>query len=118
MISITEEDNEYLTREITNTSTNKRTHLPHGSGIDADYSVEEKDSKYIVENEYHCMDEYGGYDGWIPFQLIIPKNDPTNFKLHFTNLNSAGWYRVYKYQLRPYLEDLYAMTLTELEEDQ
>lgn len=114
MISITEEDNNYLTREIINTSTNKRTHLPHGSGIDADYIIKEQDNKYIVENEYHCMDENGSYDGWIPFQLIIPKNDPLSFKLHFINLNGAGWYRVYKYQIRPYLEDLYTTILADL----
>ncbi|MFO7891974.1 MAG: hypothetical protein R6V04_16730 [bacterium] len=118
MISITQEDNDYLTREIINTTNNKRTHLPHGSGIDADYSIEETANTYIVENQYHCMNENGFYDGWIPFQLIIPKNDPQSFKLHFINLNGAGWYRVYKYQLRLYLEDLYAMTLSDLEEDQ
>ena len=114
-LKIDTEENQYLTLDISNLDNGKIGSLPHGSGIDADYSVEEKKDVYIVTNEYHCMNESGYYDGWIPFKLIIPKKNPTDFKLQFTGLNGAGWYRVYKYMLRDYLEELYASCLGELE---
>jgi len=113
-IKISEEDNSYLTREVIDTDTGKKIDLPHGSGIDADWFIEDKENTYHCFNQFHCMDENGFYDGWIPFQLVLPKNNPKDFKLHFNGLNGRGWYRVYRYNLREYLEDLFAFELGEL----
>lgn len=58
------------------------------------------------------MDEMGGYDGWQYFYLIVPKNDPEDFRLHFID----NQYLARKYMLRDYLEDLFMYTMFELKE--
>ena len=46
--------------------------LPHGGGIDADWNIEFlKNGNIVCHNSYHCMDTYGGYDGWIDFKVKI-----------------------------------------------
>jgi hypothetical protein len=112
-LKIRDEENGYGTREIVDRDTGKQTSLPHGSGIDATWEVERTKNHIICRNSYHCMDEYGYYDGWIDFSLKIPKKNPEDFDLHF-HTDSAGWYRVGKYMLRQYLEDLFAGTFEEL----
>lgn len=44
--------------------------LPHGSGIDADWTLGEVTDKDVTFcNSYHTMDEWGGYDGWLDFAV-------------------------------------------------
>lgn len=46
--------------------------LPHGSGIDGDWTVEtKKNGSMFFYNEYHRMNDAGYYDGWIPFTLRV-----------------------------------------------
>ena len=49
-------------------------YLPRGSGIDCDvkldFDMSSKD-RLIFYSSFHCMDEYGGYDGWIDFRVIV-----------------------------------------------
>jgi hypothetical protein len=90
--------------------------LPHGSGIDSDWVIEAGDNgKIYAYNSYHCMDEYGFYDGWLDFYLIIPDDNLIDFKLKFQGLNHNGYYRVNKYMLRDYLVDLFASFFNDLE---
>lgn len=81
--------------------------LPHGSGIDGDWHIEEKGNNIYAGNSYHCMDDVGYYVGWQDFYLIIPKSNPKNFKLHF----KGDQYLARKYMLRDYLEDTFAYAL-------
>ena len=81
--------------------------LPHGSGIDADWTIEYRGDYIIARNSYHCMDEYGFYDGWQDFSIVIEKDEykgkyQNNIRLHFHN----GHYKADKYMLRDYLEDI------------
>lgn len=48
--------------------------LPHGSGIDAEWRYDAADyPQFITAScEFHAMDEYGGYVGWVPFHVTIP----------------------------------------------
>ena len=85
---------------------------PHGSGIDYDYNSvrvehysKDNENKIIFENAYHCMNENGFYDGILPFRVIIGQNITPVIK--FVGLNSSGWDRVKKYDVRHYLEDIY-----------
>lgn len=78
--------------------------LPHGSGIDYDWTIEEKKGKIICHNAWHYMNEQGFYDGILPFRIVITKDD---INLHFEGLNGDGWYRVRKGYIRQYLEDLF-----------
>lgn len=84
--------------------------LPHGSGIDADWTINEKNDKILACNSYHAMDSVGYYIGWQEFCLKIPKKKPKDFKLNFT-----GDRRILKRQpfLREYLEDTIALSLEE-----
>lgn len=46
--------------------------LPHGSGIDCDWSWKESEGECLmIYNEYHAMDANGYYCGYIPFGVII-----------------------------------------------
>ena len=85
------------------TSEELRGTLPHGSGIDCDWEIDDKGDKLIASNSYHCMDDVGFYDGWADFTLHIPKSKPLDFKLHFNG--QVAQYLNRKYMLRDYLED-------------
>ena len=87
--------------------------LPHGSGIDADYTIEETDNKYIVYNSYHYMNDVGYYMGWIDFKIVIPKNNPEDFKLTFQT-DSTQYYWINGMGLRDYLEELYAEVIRDI----
>jgi len=84
--------------------------LPHGSGINAEWTVEEKNDRILACNSYETMDEHGFYDRWQDFCLSIPKTRPSEFKLHFTGDRSA--LRRYPW-LRDYLEETIALSLEE-----
>lgn len=85
--------------------------LPHGSGINGDWNVYEKDGKIIAENYYDTMTETGFYDRPAYFRIIIDKNNPKDFKLQFTDKTSQ--YLNTKYMLIDYLEDTVHNSLEE-----
>lgn len=54
--------------------------LPHGSGIDGNWSVHVRgNGSVVVGGEYHHMNENGFYDGW------------SGFKLHMSRLEKDVW---------------------------
>jgi hypothetical protein len=77
--------------------------LPHGSGINGDWNIEENDKRIKASNYYEPMNEVGFYDGIAYFTLYIPINEPDKFTLHFNDKRSQYYNR--KYSLRDYLED-------------
>ena len=87
--------------------------LPHGSGINADWHIEDKGSYFRADNSYNAMNEDGFYIGWQDFYLIIPKKNPDDFRLHFT-----GDRRILKtttgYMLRDYLDETFAYAIGEM----
>ena len=80
--------------------------LSHGSGINGDWFIEDHGSYIGCYNLFETMNENGYYDGVVDFQLIIPKKNPEEFKLHFQGRRSH--YYANKYMLRDYLEDCFA----------
>ena len=87
--------------------------LPHGSGINGEWQIEEKKDKFLAINYYETMDEWGFYDGIANFTLVIPKLNPNDFLLHFNGSHSQ--YQNRKYLLREYLEDIFAYALSQVE---
>lgn len=77
--------------------------LSHGSGINADWYVEDKGTYFRASNSFQCMNDMGFYVGWQDFSLIIPKKKPRDFKLHF----HGSQYLARRYMLRDYLEDIF-----------
>jgi hypothetical protein len=57
--------------------------LPEGSGFDSKWTISEKSGIYTCKSEYHCLNERGFYDGFLPFVVIIDSRNPIDFKLHF-----------------------------------
>jgi len=51
------------------------------------------------------MNDAGMYDGIIPFRVVI--NEQYEAYIRFRGLTSAGKWRARKYDLRPYLEEVY-----------
>ena len=48
--------------------------LPHGSGIDCGSRIARdnfSDSQFIIDADYHYMDDNGYYAGWFTFQITI-----------------------------------------------
>jgi hypothetical protein len=77
--------------------------LPHGSGIDCKWEVEEFKPSILCKNSYHVMDENGYYDGYIDFSVRIPKHEPLDFEVHFAT--SSGRTHAKDLGLVEYLED-------------
>jgi len=77
--------------------------LPHGSGIDAEWSIALRRDKIVCHNSYHVMSDRGFYVGWAEFDVHIPDRHPTDFALHF--LGRRAQYLARYYDLRSYLED-------------
>jgi len=84
--------------------------LPHGSGIDCDWFCEKNGAgKVVCYNSYHCMDEFGYYDGYADFSVRWVAGKEKDFRLMFHGVN--GQYLDRKYQLREYLEDTFYYNL-------
>lgn len=90
--------------------------LPHGSGIDADWTAEIlKNGKFRFYNSYHCMNENGFYDGWVDFCLTIDpftKHPERDFRLSF--LGSFSQYKAQRHYIRDYLEQTFYDGLQEI----
>lgn len=86
--------------------------LPHGSGIDCKWEIEDMGKYFKCLNSFHCMNEHGMYCGYADFTLIIPKKNPLEFRLHFNGKDSA--YLNERYMLRDYLEDTFHYAIDDL----
>jgi len=52
--------------------------LPHGSGIDAQWTIDElKNGNLVASCAFHGMDEHGYYDGWQEFKVTIFPQQPS-----------------------------------------
>ena len=79
--------------------------LPHGSGIDYNWEyIEHRNGKVTFKNWYHSMDEWGGYDGIMPFKFTVFYNhikDQFDFNRIVCNENTRKSF----FGLKEYLED-------------
>jgi hypothetical protein len=106
--------------------------LPHGSGIDADWSFNVlKNGNVELYCSYHGMDEHGFYDGWQDFkvrlfrhtknklnqlrdgrQQVLYKVGDWDFSVHFTGYRNAR-NRSWGYGLLDYLGETIHYALSE-----
>ncbi len=92
--------------------------MPHGSGIDYDYSWTKSNGKLILHNAFHNMDEMGGYDGLSNFKVhLIFRNDGEWIldKIRFAqSITEPATYRKYSDStLRDYLYDTFQWSIDE-----
>jgi len=75
----------------------------HGSGIDSDWKQSKSKNYLNLHNSFHCIDEYGYYEGWQDFTVKFPVNGLVqDFKLVF----NANQYLAKKHMLKSYLADI------------
>ena len=79
-------------------------YLPSGSGFDTTWEVEYKGKYLKLISSYHVMNNNGYYVGWADFSVIIPLDNPLDFRLHFHGERSH--YLNKQYLLRDYIEDM------------
>ncbi len=81
----------------------------HGSGLDGTaelhLGLHYKRHSFIVKHSFHCIDEKGFYCRWSDFTLIVPLDNPFDFKIKFNGKVST--YLGIKYGLREFLEQLF-----------
>jgi len=54
--------------------------LPHGSGIDAQWYVNQRSKNvFVFHNSYHKMNENGMYNGWADFAVVISRAQKSQF---------------------------------------
>ena len=79
--------------------------LPHGSGIDADWTIDRQENgKYVCCNSYHMMNEHGYYVGWQNFTVKLDSDG----KLLDVQLNGGHSYQARQSMLLDYLNDTFA----------
>ena len=84
--------------------------LPHGSGINFDYEIEQKGKRIYIRNAWDYMDEFGFYDCILHF-VVCYENGCFKY-LHFEGCNRTQYRKIENAGLRDYLEIMF----TELEE--
>ena len=93
----------------------EKNNLPSGSGIDSGTQFDfdkSTDNKLVLNSSYHCMDEFGYYDGWIDFTVTVKPS-----LIHGLDINISGRFsdRNGKYaDLKDYLLDTFYTALTEI----
>ena len=78
----------------------------HGSGIDADWHINQNRNNILLSNSLHLMDEWGGYDGWADFTIRLSKKTGEVVSWSFCNMK-PGFYRKYNWAYRDYFNDLF-----------
>ena len=79
--------------------------LPHGSGINFDYEIEQKGKRIYIRNAWDYMDEYGRYDEVFPF-VVCYENGSFKY-LHFLGCTRSQYRKIEYAGLRDYLEMLF-----------
>lgn len=57
--------------------------LPHGSGIDGDWTISPAGTNVEASNYYHAMNGAGFYCGYLHFTVTIPVADPSAFTVEW-----------------------------------
>ena len=76
--------------------------LPHGSGINYDYEIEQKGKRIYIRNAWDYMDENGFYDDVFPF-VVCYENGRFKY-LHFLGCTRSQYRKIEYAGLRDYLE--------------
>ena len=87
--------------------------LPHGSGIDSAWEFQvRKNGNVVCKNSFHAMDEYGGYDSYMPFNFTVYYDDINN-RLVFNHLVCNESRRKSHLGLKDHLESIIDYALEE-----
>ena len=76
--------------------------LPHGSGINYDYEIEQKGKRIYIRNAWDYMDEFGYYDD--VFNFVVCFENGVFKYLHFLGCTRTQYRKIEYAGLRDYLE--------------
>ena len=77
--------------------------LPHGSGINDDWDICNRENFWECKNFWDCINNDGYYDGFIDFTVRIYKNENREFRIFINGNRSHNKNK--KYHIKEYLED-------------
>lgn len=83
--------------------------LPSGSGFDSKPEIDLDKStadRLVINGSFHTMDEYGGYSGWVDFQVIVMPSLAFGADIKVKGKMTAD--------LREYIGEVYQACLTEI----
>lgn len=87
-------------------------YLPSGSGFDSGESIDEasKPKKIIINGKFHVMDEFGMYDGFAEYKIIITPS--LVYEIDLKLIGSTSWPKRMSYAgLKDYILEVYQGTL-------
>ena len=79
--------------------------LPHGSGINFDYEIEQKGKRIYIRNAWDYIGEFGLYNDVFPF-VVCYENKRFKY-LHFKNCSRKQYKKIEYTGLRDYLEGVF-----------
>lgn len=77
--------------------------LPHGSGLDGEWGWDDDkshDECVVLRMSFHTMDQWGGYDRWVDFRVVVVASLVFGF-----NLRIVGNFGKYQ-DVKEYLYDI------------
>jgi GTPase SAR1 family protein len=77
--------------------------LPHGSGINGDWDICNRENFWECKNYWDCINNNGYHDGFINFTVRIYKNENREFRIFINGNRSHDKNK--KYDIKGYLED-------------
>jgi len=82
-----------------------KNHLPHGSGIDAEVTLDDSShaEKIVICFEYHHMNDGGFYDGWTEHTVIVTPSLVNGFSMQITGMD--------RNQVKDYLYEVFDCSL-------
>ena len=75
---LNKEHTEWKYKTLTNVCDLLQGILPHGSGIDCDWEIADKEQflHFECKNSWHAMDQQGGYCGYVKFTVSLDLSGP------------------------------------------
>jgi hypothetical protein len=84
--------------------------MPHGSGLDFNYTVLETKSFVRIVSTFDTMDENGYYDYTVTFTVLIHKSDKNRDRITFLSSDLSQYYGR-KYDLCDHLWEMFSDTI-------
>lgn len=84
-------------------------YMPHGSGIDGEYSIDYNDyEKLVIHSSFHRMDKNGMYIEWIDFRVVVLPS-----LMFGININIHGAFGKHQDLKNEYLHEIFDHALNE-----
>jgi len=94
---------EWIEKHIERLNRIVHNHMPHGSGLDSEVTIDNEksgDRRLVLYGSYHCMDENGCYDNWVDFTITVKPSLGHGFHTKIVgNFGKYGFVKDYLYEV-------------------